>query len=128
MEDRLARKNGLAAPLPTKKERKPIPKKSSKKLVQEAKEREERNGEDSFLTKWFKARMKVMSHTCDECGLPVEHRVYKYAINSICHILAKRDSVAPSVKYHPLNFITLCPYHHDQLDKSNWDEIEKWGC
>jgi hypothetical protein len=29
---------------------------------------------------------------------------------------------------HPLNWIELCPYHHDQLDKANWKEIEGWGC
>lgn len=105
-----------------------IPKVSEKRKAKIDAERLERGDDDTDLVKWYKAHMKVMSHTCDECGIPVEHIVYRYAINSICHILAKRDTVAPSVKYHPLNFITLCPYHHDILDKSNWEEIEQWGC
>lgn len=114
-------------PLPEKKQYK-LNKVSPKRAAKILAEKLERGDDDTDLVKWYKAHMKVMSHTCDECGIPVEHKVYRYAINSICHILAKRDTVAPSVKYHPLNFITLCPYHHDILDKSNWEEIELWGC
>ena len=121
-------RQGLMEKTTGAKPKKSIPKVSKKREEKIKAEREERNGEDSFLVKWFKARMKVMGTTCNECGCQIEHRVYKYAILSICHILAKRDTVCPSVKYHPLNFIILCPYHHDQLDKSNWEEIEKWGC
>lgn len=105
-----------------------IPKKSAKKIKQEAEEKERLGADDSDLVKWYKAKMKVMGTKCNECGATVEHKVYQYAINSICHILAKRDTVAPSVKYHPANFIILCPFHHDQLDKANWKEIEQWGC
>jgi hypothetical protein len=113
-------------PLPEKKKYY-IPKVSVKRQAKLDAEKAALAGQDSFLVRWYKSHMKVMSSTCDECGLAVETRVYQYAINSICHILAKRDAVAPSVKYHPMNFITLCPYHHDILDKSNWKEIELWG-
>lgn len=110
------------------KEKKPIAKKSAKRIEKEKQEAENRAEGDSDLQKWFKARMKHMTGRCNECGLHTETRIYRYAINSICHILAKRDAVAPSVKYHPLNWIELCEHHHNILDKSNWKEIEQWGC
>lgn len=125
--ERMLRKAGILPPLATKKEKKPIAKKSEKKLAQEMAEKEALGGEDTLLVKWFRNKMKLMIGHCAECGLATETHVYKYAINSICHILPKRDTVCPSVKYHPSNWIELCPHHHDQFDKQGWEEKEKWG-
>ena len=122
MEDILA-----GRPIKTK-EKKPIAKKSQKRIEKEKKEAEERGDSDTLLQQWFRARMKQMGERCYECGNKVENKVYKYAIHSICHILAKRDTMCPSVKYHPANWITLCPDHHAKFDNSNWEEIETWGC
>ena len=114
-------------PIKTK-EKKPIAKVSAKRQAKIDKEKLERGDDDTELQKWFRARMKQMGEKCYECGNKVENKVYKYAIHSICHILAKRDTMCPSVKYHPANWITLCPDHHTKFDNSNWEEIEQWGC
>jgi hypothetical protein len=103
-------------------------KKSAKKIKQEAEERTRLGGDDTELVKWFKARMKQMSGSCMKCGARTETHVYAYAIYSICHILDKRSAVCPSVSIHPLNWIELCPDHHTEFDKKDWDAIEKWGC
>lgn len=105
-----------------------IPKKSTKKIKAEAAEKERLGGDDTELVKWFKARMKVMGNTCNECGCKVENKIYQYAIMSICHLLAKRETCCPSVKTHPLNYITLCVDHHHLFDNSSWEEKEMMGC
>lgn len=105
-----------------------IPKISKKRVEQLKAEKEARGDGDSDLQKWFKQRIKQLTGHCAECGAKVETKNYQYAILSVCHLLAKRDTVCPSVKIHPANWIELCPHHHDILDKSNWKEIELWGC
>ena len=104
-----------------------IPKKSAKRLEKEKREREERGDDDTELVKWFKGRMKVMGDRCYWCGCKVENKIYRYAINSICHILEKRDTMCPSVKTHPLNWVTLCWDHHTAFDRMNWEEREQLG-
>lgn len=103
-----------------------IPKKSARKIKEEQAMKDE-NG-DTELQKWYRARMKVMGDRCNLCGCKVETKIYQYAIVSICHILPKRDNCCPSVKTHPLNFITLCVDHHHQFDNITWEERETWGC
>lgn len=105
-----------------------IPKKSAKKIKAEKEEKEARGGDDTELVKWYKSRMKQMTGFCAKCSARTETHIYQYAIYSICHILDKRKSVCPSVATHPGNFIELCPDHHTEFDKKDWDEIEKWGC
>lgn len=127
MEDRLARKNGLAPKLPTKKEKKPLKKVSDKRKKELEEEKKERGGEDTELQKWFKARIKhSMTGHCEETGLRTETKVYQYAIMSCCHILEKRN--CPSVMYHPLNFLELIPDMHHKFDNISWEEREKWAC
>lgn len=116
------------AGLPKQKKSYRIPKKSAKKLAQEKVEKKLRGGEDTELKKWFKARQKFMTGKCQECGARTEIQKYEYAIRSICHILAKRETMCPSVATHPLNYIELCEDHHHKFDNSNWGEIEKWNC
>lgn len=126
-EQRQLRKAGMLPPLPTKKEKKPLKKKGEKKIAEERAERERLGGDDSDLVKFYKSAMKRMIGQCMWCGAKTETHIYKYAIYSICHILDKRDTVAPSVKHHPRNWIELCPDHHTMYDKLNWDEKEKLG-
>jgi hypothetical protein len=105
-----------------------INKKSAKKKAEEQKERAERGGEDTELQKWYKRCQKMMTGNCYECGKPIETRNFQQAIHSICHILAKRKAVAPSVATHPSNWIELCPDHHAKFDNIGWDERATWGC
>lgn len=109
------------------KEKKPIAKVSPKRQAKLDAEAKERGDGDSELQKWYRAKMKQMGERCYWCGCKVENKVYQYAIFSICHILEKRDTLCPSVKTHPLNWITLCPDHHTEFDKMNWEEREKLG-
>lgn len=103
-----------------------IPKKSEKKIKEEADEKERLGGDDSQLVKWYKGRMKQLTGRCAETGLVTETKIYQYAIMSICHLLPKR--LCPSVMYHPLNWIELNVDVHYKFDNSKWEEIEKWGC
>lgn len=123
LEDRMKRKNGLLPKMEFKKPPKPLKKVSDKKK-KELDEQKDANG-DTELVKWFRARMRVMGETCYWCGRKVENKIYSHAIFSICHILDKRDTMCPSVKTHPLNWITLCPDHHTMFDKMTWEEKEK---
>lgn len=116
------------AKLPKQPKKYTIPKKSAKKRVAEEEERAERGGEDTELQKWYKQCQKMMSGNCAECGKPIETKNFQQAVFSICHILAKRKTVAPSVATHPLNWIELCPDHHTKFDSIGWDERSTWGC
>lgn len=116
------------AGLPKAQKKYVIPKKSKKKLEQEKQERKQRGGDDTLLVKWYKACMKQMSGNCMECGKPTTTSVYELAIHSICHLLAKRKTVAPSVACHPQNWIELCPDCHYKFDNIAWEDIAKWGC
>lgn len=103
-----------------------IPKKSKKKLEQEKEERKQRAGDDTELVKWYKDKMKLMSGRCMECGKPTTTKVYELAIHSICHLLAKRKTVCPSVATHPLNWAEYCTDCHYRFDNSAWEDIAKW--
>lgn len=113
------------------KESKPKPKKPiakiSEKKKKELKEAKDAVTGETELVKWFRGRMKFMSGRCAWCGAKTETNVYSAAIFSICHILEKRDTMCPSVKTHPLNWVELCPDHHTMFDKMNWEEREKLG-
>lgn len=124
LTERLARKNGLSAPLPTKKERKPIAKISEKLKKKQAEERKARGDDDTELQKWFKSQIKRMN-VCEETGMKLETNIYKYAIMSVCHILPKAQ--CDSVRVHPLNRLFLLPDLHFKWDNSSWEEREKWS-
>ena len=111
-----------------------IPKKSAKKIAKEKVDKEERGGGDTELQKWYRARMKQMTGYCSECHAKTETHIYQYAVYSICHILAKRPAVCPSVATHPQNWIELCPDCHREFDtppfekdKTIWDKREEMG-
>lgn len=102
-----------------------IPKKSKKKIEQENKEKELRGENDTDLQRWFKMQMKYMN-VCEETGMKLETKIYRYAIMSICHILPK--SKVKSVATHPLNRVFLLPDLHAKFDSQSWEEREQWSC
>ena len=112
-------------PLPEKKKYN-IPKKSEKRKQKEAEEKELRGGEDTDLVKWFKQQIKVMPEYCEETGLKMETKIYKYAIMSIAHILPKAS--CKSVALHPLNRMFFNVDFHTKFDAMSWGEKEKLGC
>lgn len=124
LDDRMKRKNGLLPPLPTKKGKKPIAKKSEKKIAEEKAEKERLGGDDTELIRWYKSQMKRMN-VCEETGMKLECKIYRYAIMSICHLLPK--ATCPSVATHPSNKIFLLPDLHHKWDNSSWEERETWG-
>lgn len=102
-----------------------IPKKSKKKIEQENAEKEARGENDTDLQRWFKNQMKYMN-VCEETGMKLETKIYRYAIMSICHILPKAK--VKSVATHPLNRVFLLPDLHAKFDSQSWEEREKWSC
>lgn len=122
MSERAARKNGLAPALPTKKEKKPLRKKSLKLIEKEKNEKEERG--DSGLDKWFEERRKEMTGVCAECGGKTGKDDDKFYRHSIAHILPKRNSMFPSVATVVYNWVELCFWGnscHSKYD-SSWEQ------
>lgn len=120
------RKLKAEAGIPKVKPRKPLAKKSAKKIKQEAQERELRNGEDTELVKWYKARQKELTGQCMRCGARYNHTILAYAIPATAHILAKRPEMFPSVALHKENFIELgaqCGCHHWYDNQATWEDI-----
>lgn len=124
LENRRLRKSGLAPELPTKKDKKPIAKKSAKRIKKEAEEKERLGGGDTMLVKWYKNQMKHMN-VCEETGMKLETKIYRYAIMSICHLLPK--AYCESVAVHPANRVFLLPDLHFKWDSQSWEEREKWA-
>ena len=122
------RKLKEGAKLPKQPKKYSIPKKSVKKIAQEKAEKAGRGGEDTTLQKWYRSCQKMMSGNCYECGKPIDTKNFATSVLSICHILAKRKTVAPSVATHPSNWIELCPDHHTKFDNISWEERSTWGC
>ena len=126
LEQRFNRKAGLAPELSFRKEKKPIPKKSAKRVEKEKQEREGKQEGDSELLKWYKRQIKWMD-VCEETGLKLETHILRDAISSVCHILPKKK--CPSVATHPLNRVFLIPDLHYKFDfNMTWKEKGKMSC
>lgn len=116
---------------PKQKERKPIAKKSKKKLAQEAEEKKGKKDPSAEKERWFQDRRKEMKGRCKNCTKPSFKNSHEYFRFSIAHILAKRKNMFPSVATHPDNWIELCGDCHQNLDNcmidltdlACWDEI-----
>lgn len=120
-------KLGLLPKEAVKKQPKPIAKKSLKKIAEEKEERASRGTDgETQLTKWFKLQMRMMPEYCEETGLKLETKIYKYAIMSICHILPK--ATCKSVALHPLNRMFFNVDFHQKFDAMSWEEREQLGC
>ena len=95
------------AKLPKQKKAYSIPKKSAKKLKQEAEEKEViKKGGGSELDRWFQARRKEMGGHCLHCGEKTTKHQDQWYKCSVAHLLPK--NLFKSVKTHPLNWIELC--------------------
>lgn len=113
------------------KPKKPIAKKSAKKLKQEAEEKKGKKDPSAEKERWFQDRRGEMSGFCKNCNRPSFKNSNEYFRFSIAHILAKRKSMFPSVGTHPENWVELCGDCHqnldncmiDLLDLSCWDEV-----
>lgn len=112
-----------------------LAKKSKKKLAQEAEEKRLRKDDDTLMEKWFKARRKELTGTCQcGCGKPSQKKDDTYFRGSCCHIFPK--TTFESVMYHPLNCVERAMFggcHHNMdnqgLDKwpgfADWDDIKE---
>jgi hypothetical protein len=103
-----------------------IPKKSAKKLKQEAEEKKEHSkGGGSELDRWFQARRKEMQGVCLHCGEKTTKHQDNWYKCSIAHLLPKR--LFKSIATHPLNWIELCFWTnncHARFDTFTLDIIE----
>lgn len=104
-----------------------IPAISEKKKIKLKEEKEARNGEDTEQVKWYKRIQKHLTGKCMRCGHTYNKENLANAIMATAHILAKRDTMFPSVKTHPLNWLELPPYCgcHNWFDnQATWEEIK----
>lgn len=109
---------------PKEKKKYVIPKKSKKRLEQESIEKELRNGEDTVLEKWFKARRKELTGTCQcGCGNPSQKKDDTFFRGSCCHIFPKENF--ESIMYHHLNFVERAMFGgcHTNMDNQG---LDKW--
>ncbi len=107
-----------------KKPYKGLAKKSAKRIKQEAEEKELRNGDDTLMEQWFKARRKELTGTCQcGCAQPSQKKDDTFFRGSCCHIFPK--STFLSIMYHPLNCIERAMYGgcHSNLDNQG---LDKW--
>lgn len=108
-----------------KRVKKPIAKKSAKKLKQESEEKKLRNGEQSDLDRWFNERRKEMTGYCAHCGDKSCKNSDQYFKHSIAHLLPK--SIFKSVATHKDNWIELCFWNkscHTNYDNKTLDLID----
>lgn len=124
LEQRRMQKLGLITPV--KKEQKPIPAKSAKKIAQE---KAERSGNDTDLQQWYARIMETENPVCWETGERINKADKKGWQGSIAHVLPK--SLFPSVATHPQNYMILKMWGgtHGQYD-SSWENASKmkvWG-
>jgi hypothetical protein len=119
------------AGLPKEKKVYKIPKKSKKKIAQEAEEKKGKQDPAASKERWFQDRRREMTGFCKNCHKPSFKNSPEYFRYSIAHILAKRKSMFPSVATHPENWIELCGDCHtnldncmiDLIDLACWDEV-----
>lgn len=107
-----------------------IPKKSSKKLAQEGKEKENRNGDDTLLQNWHKARRKECTGFCMcGCGEPSQSEDNQYYRHSNCHIFPKK--LFPSIMYNRYNHVERafwggCHSNMDEQSMDKWVGFADW--
>jgi hypothetical protein len=125
-----------------------IPKKSAKKLKQEAEEKEllkaaKEMGKGTGISdqeQWFEDRMKESLPVCMNCGMEANWLLqpeYKKIWRACqAHILPKRKAGFPSVATHPMNHLVLFPVWgghlcgcHNEYDSSwyNATTMKVWG-
>jgi hypothetical protein len=99
-----------------------IPKVSKKRAARIEQEKELRNGNDTLMEQWFKARRKNLVGVC-QCGCArlSQKKDDMYFRHSICHIFPK--SKFESVMYHPLNYVERAFFGgcHSIMDDTSMD-------
>lgn len=108
------------------KARKPIAKKSAKKLKQEAEAKIAKKDPSAEKERWFQEQRKRMTGRCSNCGKPSCKNSDEYFRFSIAHILAK--AYFKSVALNDNNWIELCFWGdkscHSQMDNNMLDMTE----
>lgn len=119
-QQRLMRKNDLLPKLPTRKERKPIPKVSPKRARQMA---EEKAGGDSALDRWFEEMRHWLTGKCSFCNGRTTWKNEELWRCAIAHLLAK--SKFPSVATNNNNWVELCWDCHTGFDNGmiSWEML-----
>lgn len=134
----LARMNQARIPKERKTKR-PIAKFSKKKLEQkEAEKKLISSHGDTFIEKWFKARRRELTGTCQcGCGQPSQKKDDIYFRYCCAHIFPKSEVDGfPSIALHPLNYVERkfwggCHTNMDEggMDKwpfmADWDDIKE---
>jgi len=109
---------------------KPIAKESAKTKARKAEEKKALAGEDPAKEKWFKARRREMTGTCQcGCGEPSHKNSDEHFRGSAAHILPKADY--ESVALHPLNWVERKMFGgcHDRMEPANvenWPNMADW--
>jgi hypothetical protein len=99
-----------------------IPKKSAKKLKQEAEEKKLRGDDDTLMEQWFKARRKELTGICQcGCAKPSQKKDDTFFRGSCCHIFPK--ATFESIMYHPLNCVERAMFGgcHHNMDNQGLD-------
>ncbi len=119
---------GLAEKTTGPKPKKPLAKKSAKKIAEEKAEKASRGGEETELQKWYKKIMDEEPGKCWETGERIDKSDTFGWHGSIAHVLPKNDY--PSVATHPQNYMILKMWGgtHGQYDSSfeNASKMKIW--
>jgi len=116
------------AKLPKQKIKKPIAKKSAKKIAREKEEKELAKVTPSGgaeLKRWFADRRKEMTGRCKHCSGVTTKDNDQYFRHSIAHILPKR--IFHSVATNPHNWVELCYFGnscHANVDNNMLDLMD----
>lgn len=109
---------------------KPIPKKSVKRLRQEAQQKKVTGNDDTLKEKWFKARRAEMVGICQcGCGMPSQKDKDDFYRHSIAHIFPQRKF--KSIQFHPLNWVERrfwqgCHAIMDDTSMNRWPGMADW--
>ena len=109
------------------KDKKPIAKKSAKRIEKEKEQKEA--GTDTVLDKWFEAKRKECKCKCTFCGGKTDSKNDELYRRAIAHLLPKRSVNTggfPSVGTHEDNWVELCWQCHDNFDRSmiSWETLK----
>lgn len=123
-------RQGLAPKTTGAKPKKPIPKKSQKKIAEEKEQK--LAGTDSEMDMFFEAMRKRMVGVCFFCGGKTEKDNDETYRRSIAHLYPKRSlnqGGFPSVGTHEENWVELCHYGnscHQNFDSGmiSWEFIK----
>lgn len=124
------RKLKAEAALPKEKKYYSIRKVSVKKQAKLDAKKELRNGDDTLMENWFKARRKQMVGICQcGCGNKSQKNDDMYFRHSAAHIFPKSKFL--SIMYHPLNFVERaffggCHGVMDDTSMDKWPNMADW--